>query len=256
MRPPSSAREMPAPRPTSMLEVRNIRHQFGRQEVLHDISFEVGAGEILAIMGASGGGKTTLLKIISALLTPTSGDVILDGVSVVQTPKQAREKLGLVFQSAALFDYLNVRDNIAFGLERKAGVRDIEARVAAVLDEVGLKGSEAKMPSELSGGMRKRVGLARALVMEPSILLYDEPTSGLDPVTAYAIDQLIVETRDRTGCTSVVVSHDVSSVFRVADKIAFLAAGDLTFFGTPGDFRQSRDAIIGELVQKARAEAL
>jgi len=209
-------------------------------------------------MGASGGGKTTLLKIISALLKPTSGDVLIDDVSVVKTPEQARAKLGLVFQSAALFDYMNVEENVSFGLKRMKGIKPkaIPEKVAAVLEDVGLTGSEKKMPSELSGGMRKRVGLARVLVMEPSILLYDEPTSGLDPVTSYSIDQLIVETRDRTGCTSIVVSHDVSSVFRVADKIAFLSAGDLSFFGTPAEFRLSRDEIISDLVSKSRAEAL
>lgn len=241
-----------------MLSVQSLSHRFGAKQVLRDISLDVSEGSILAIMGASGGGKTTLLKCIAGLLRPTEGRVVVDGVDVGKDPEEARKRLGLVFQSAALFDYLNVEDNVAFGLRRKphASRKTIAEAVAQNLERVGLKGSEKLMPSELSGGMRKRVGLARALAMEPKVLLYDEPTSGLDPVTAYSIDQLIVETRDRLGMTSVVVSHDVSSVMRVAETIAFLDAGSLTFLGSPADFGKSRIPAIEELVGKARAETL
>ncbi len=241
-----------------MVKVRDLCHRFGDHEVLHDINLEVGAGEIVAIMGSSGGGKTTLLKCISGLLRPTSGDVLVDGISVQEQPDEARSRLGLVFQNAALFDYLNVSDNVIFGIKRKRRIphRERQALVAEKLAQVGLEGTEALMPSELSGGMRKRVGLARALAMEPKILLYDEPTSGLDPVTAYSIDRLIVDTRDRTGMTSVVVSHDVSSVFRVADRIAFLDDGRLLFVGEPTAFREEQNAAIRELLDKSQTERL
>ncbi|MCU0315830.1 MAG: ATP-binding cassette domain-containing protein [Fimbriimonadaceae bacterium] len=241
-----------------MLCVKDLSHSFEGREVLHSISFEVGTSEILAIMGSSGGGKTTLLKCISGLLKPTKGDVEIEGISVVSDPERARAKLGLVFQYAALFDYLNVSENVLFGIRRKKHLSAKQAKeiVSQRLNEVGLAGKENLMPNELSGGMRKRVGLARALAMEPHVLLYDEPTSGLDPVTAYSIDQLIVETRSRTQATSVVVSHDVSSVFRVADRIAFLHKGQLLFLGTPEEFRDDLSPQIKELVEKAKCEDL
>ena len=241
-----------------MLTVKDLSHSFGDKQVLKDINLHVDKGEILAIMGSSGGGKTTLLKCISGLLKPTVGEIEVDGVDVVKSPEEARRHMGLVFQYAALFDYLDVSENVLFGVRRMRHLKKQEAQqlVADKLEEVGLTGSENLMPSELSGGMRKRVGLARALAMEPTVLLYDEPTSGLDPVTAYSIDQLIVETRDRRRATSVVVSHDVTSVFRVADRIAFLHLGDLLFDGTPEQFREAQEGPIGELVDKARTESL
>lgn len=240
-----------------VLVVDKVSHRFGERWVLEDISLEVHAGEIMAIMGSSGGGKSTLLKIMSGLLVPTEGDVRVAGISSKQNPEEVRQKLGLVFQSAALFDYLNVQDNVRFGLERQAGLArsEVQSRTEETLEEVGLSHALKLLPNELSGGMRKRVGLARALVMEPEVILYDEPTSGLDPVTAYAIDQLIVETRDARRVTSLVVSHDVSSVFRVADRVAFLDAGKLAYVGELAGFRDIRTGSIGDLVQKARAEA-
>ncbi len=239
-----------------MLSVEKLSHWFGPKRVLTNISLQVQEGEILAIMGSSGGGKTTLLRCISGLITATEGSIHVSGIDVRKDPDAARQKLGLVFQSAALFDYLNVRDNIAFGSRRqlRAKSSEIDRMVAAMLELVHLEGSETLMPSELSGGMRKRVGLARALAMNPEVVLYDEPTSGLDPITAYAIDQLIVETRDALGVTSVVVSHDLSSVFRVADRIAFLESGELAFLGTPEEFRVAQTGSIRELVEKARSE--
>jgi len=225
--------------------------------VLRDITFEVNPGEILAIMGSSGGGKTTLLKCIAGLIRPTQGDIFVDGVSMVKEPEKGHGKVGMVFQYAALFDFLNVRDNLLFGVTRhkKLSAPEREHLVSGLLNDLGLPGVEEKMPSELSGGMRKRVGLARALAMEPKVLLYDEPTSGLDPVTAYSIDGLIVETRDRLGTTSVVVSHDVSSVFRVAERIVFLHKGDILFMGAPDEFRAAAEGPIRELVEAAKAES-
>lgn len=241
-----------------MLTIDHLSQSYGRRQVLFDIDIAVGGGEVLVVMGSSGGGKTTLLKCIAGLLPITSGDVVVDGVSVKREPDRARERMGMVFQYAALFDYLDVRDNVLFGVRRQRHIGKQEA--TRIVDEqlaaVGLQGDSGLMPNELSGGMRKRVGLARALAMEPKVLLYDEPTSGLDPVTAYSIDQLIVDTRDRTGATSIVVSHDVTSVLRVADRIAFLDSGQLLFLGPPDEFRKSHQAEIDNLVTKARAENL
>lgn len=240
------------------VRIEHLSQSYGTKQVLHDIDFEVDPGEILVIMGSSGGGKTTLLKCISGLIPITKGDVVVEGISVKSDPERARAQMGMVFQYAALFDYLSVADNIAFGAERKRHLRagDRKKMITERLRDVGLSGTEALLPSELSGGMRKRVGLARALAMEPTVLLYDEPTSGLDPVTAYSIDQLIVETRDRTGATSIVVSHDVTSVLRVADRIAFLDKGEVLFHGSPAEFRKSAEPAIDELVKKGRAESL
>ena len=239
-----------------MIQVENLSLDFGKRRVLNNISLSVAKSEILVVMGTSGGGKTTLLRCISGLLKPTEGVVTVNGIDVTQDPDAAREQIGLVFQYAALFDFLNVSDNILFGLRRRKRLSQKEGEEIVVqqLEEVGLADVQALMPSELSGGMRKRVGLARALVLEPSVILYDEPTSGLDPVTAYSIDQLIVETRDRTGVTSVVVSHDVSSVMRVADRIAFLHQGELAFLGTTEEFLGSGNLAIREIVEKGRAE--
>ncbi|MEX2244437.1 MAG: ATP-binding cassette domain-containing protein [Fimbriimonadaceae bacterium] len=241
-----------------MLSVRGLGHKFGGRPVLEDINLEVAAKEILAVMGSSGGGKTTLLKCVSGLIKPTTGEITVDGVDVVKHPEEARTRMGLVFQYAALFDYLDVADNVLFGVKRRQKIKKGEEAefVKQRLAEVGLADCETLMPSQLSGGMRKRVGLARALAIEPKVILYDEPTSGLDPVTAYSIDQLIVSTRDRLGMTCVVVSHDVTSVFRVADRIAFLEKGRLVFVGTPEEFRKEQGGAIGELVEKARAEKL
>jgi phospholipid/cholesterol/gamma-HCH transport system ATP-binding protein len=240
------------------VDVRGLTVKFGDKVVLRDVSFEVRPGEIMAIMGSSGGGKTTLLRCIAGLLTPTEGSITVEGIDVAADPEAVRRQLGLVFQKAALFDYLDVRDNILFGVrrQRRLSRKEADDLVERKLDLVSLKGSGDLMPDELSGGMAKRVALARALAMEPKVLLYDEPTSGLDPVTAYSIDQLIVQTRERLGMTSIVVSHDVNSVFRTAEKIAFLSQGQLLFFGTPEEFRKARQEPIVELVRKAQAETL
>lgn len=241
-----------------MLEVKGLTHRFGDKTVLRNVDFSIETGVILGVMGASGGGKTTLLKCISGLLKPSEGDVMVNGISVIQEPEKAREDTGLVFQYAALFDFLNVKDNILFGLRRRPShSRRSEADIAkTLLAEVGLEGTEHLLPSELSGGMRKRVGLARALALTPKTLLYDEPTSGLDPITAYHIDLLIKKTGKEHNATSVVVSHDVNSVLRTADIIAFLEKGELVFFGAPHEFRTAEVPAIRELVSKATAQSL
>lgn len=239
-----------------MVEVRDVCHAFDGRPVLRNVSTRFEEGKITVVMGSSGGGKTTLLKCISGLLIPDSGDVIIDEVDVRKEPDRVHGLVGLVFQYAALFDSLTVHDNILFGVrrQRRLSAKEGSELVGKMLAGVGLGDVAHMLPNELSGGMRKRVGLARALVMQPRILLYDEPTSGLDPVTAYSIDRLIVDTRDQFGVTSVVVSHDVSSILRVADRIVFLHQGRVLFDGTNAEFRALPADEIRDLVEKARSE--
>lgn len=241
-----------------MVEIRGLTHRFGDRTVLSGIDLEIKAGEIVAIMGSSGGGKTTLLRCISGLLVPTDGVIRIDGVDVREEPDEARRRMGMVFQSAALFDYMDVGSNVLFGIRRRLNLprREQTSRAGDALQRVGLAGSEELMPAELSGGMRKRVGIARAIALNPTLMLYDEPTTGLDPITTYTIDSLIVSLRDSLGVTSLVVSHDVSSVFRVADRIAFLHGGQLIFQGSPEEFSVAEDRNIAELVQKAQTREL
>lgn len=238
-----------------MVSVKGLTMRFGDKEVLRNIDLEVAPGELVAIMGSSGGGKTTLLRCISGLLKATKGSVCVDGVDVEKEPEEARRRMGMVFQSAALFDYMDVESNVLFGIQRQLKLaKDKQNELAhQALERVGLQGNEKKMPSELSGGMRKRVGMARALALSPKVMLYDEPTTGLDPITTYTIDHLMVELRDSLKMTSLIVSHDVSSVFRTADRIAFLHKGELIFTGNPEEFAAATDPNIRELVEKAQA---
>lgn len=240
-----------------MIRVQGLTHKFGDRVVLTDISFDVAKGEILTIMGSSGGGKTTLLRCISGLLRPTQGEITIAGVDAIAEPEKARRTMGLVFQSSALFDYMTVEENILFGLKRRTTMNRTQQRerLAELLAMVGLEGNERLLPSELSGGMRKRVGLARAIALEPEVILYDEPTTGLDPITTYTIDQLMVRVADQLKVTSLIVSHDVTSVFRTADRIAFLDGGELTFLGTVDEFQKVSDYSIADLVQKSQARS-
>ncbi|MEZ0327165.1 MAG: ABC transporter ATP-binding protein [Fimbriimonas sp.] len=238
-----------------MVSVRGVTKSFDGRVVLDDISLEVPKGQILAIMGSSGGGKTTLLRCISGLIVPDSGEVVVDEVDVIKEPEEARHHMGMVFQSAALFDFMNVEDNILFGVRRQRKVARSEeaATVKSSLERVGLVGNEKLMPAELSGGMRKRVGIARAIALKPQVMLYDEPTTGLDPITTYTIDALMVNLSKELSMTSLVVSHDVTSVFRTAHQVAFLHGGKLIFHGSPEAFRESREEAIREILQKSEA---
>ena len=198
-----------------MIEVRQLKKHFGTQLILDGVNLQIDSGQSAVIIGRSGGGKSVLLKHLIGLLQPDAGDVLVDGESITHMNERqllrVREKFGMVFQGAALFDSMTVAENVAFPLERKrkytAG--EIERRVAAALEVVDLPGTQKKKPAELSGGMRKRVGLARAIVYEPQILLYDEPTTGLDPIVSDSIDKLIIRVRDHLKVTSVVVTHDM-----------------------------------------------
>ena len=242
-----------------MIRVEGLRQAFGEHEVLKGIDLVVEDREILAVMGSSGGGKTTLLRCVSGLARFKSGKVTVDGVDVRDDPERARRKMGFVFQGAALFDSMTVIENVMFGVERNERMRPRERRVRSeeALDAVGLLPEDLKkFPSELSGGMRKRVGLARALALDPKIVLYDEPTTGLDPITTYSIDKLVAGLRDGRGVTSLFVSHDLASVVRVADRVAFLHAGELAFLGTTEAFVNDPHPAIAELVKASRTTSL
>ncbi len=238
-----------------MVSIQQLSHAFDGRPVLQDIDLEVADQEILAVMGSSGGGKTTLLRCIAGLINPTKGKIEVDGIDVHLETEKARHRMGMVFQSAALFDFMNVEQNVMFGVQRWSEEPKSEHKnvVRDALATVGLEGSETLMPSELSGGMKKRVGIARALALKPKLVLFDEPTTGLDPVTTYTIDRLIVDVRDKYGISAILVSHDVSSVFRVANRIAFLEDGRLSFTGNSDQFMDARVDAIRELVHKSQA---
>ena len=241
-----------------MIEIKDLSHSFGPNQVLKNVSLFVGEGEILAVMGSSGGGKTTLLRCISGLIKPTSGNVVVDGIDVQAEPEEARKKMGMVFQSAALFDYLTVEQNVLFGVRRhlKLSTKDEQHLLADTLSRVSLTGNEHLLPAELSGGMKKRVGMARAIALNPKVLLYDEPTTGLDPITTYQIDELVASLRKSLGATSMLVSHDLISVQRTADRVAFLDKGEIAFVGTPSEFLKSDHPAIKEVVEKSQARTL
>jgi phospholipid/cholesterol/gamma-HCH transport system ATP-binding protein len=237
-----------------MIEVRNLQKSFGAQKVLEDVSFRIEHGESVVIIGRSGGGKSVLLKHIIGLLQPDSGDVLVDGENIVAMNERqllrVRRKFGMVFQGAALFDSMTVAENVAFGLRRHEHLTEgeIAKRVAKALEVVDLPGTENKNPAELSGGMRKRVGLARAIVYEPQIVLYDEPTTGLDPIVSDSIDRLIIRVRDHLKVTSIVVTHDMRTARRVGNRVLMLHAKKIYAGGAPQEFFESRDPVVRQFV--------
>jgi phospholipid/cholesterol/gamma-HCH transport system ATP-binding protein len=239
----------------AMIAVRALRKRIDGQEILRGVDLDVAAGETLVIIGRSGGGKSVLLKHLIGLLRPDAGKIWVAGRNIIGMSERAlstiREKVGILFQSGALFDSMTVEDNIAFPLF-EAGLRDLSAirsRVNEVLDVVELEGENAKMPESLSGGMRKRVGLARAIIRQPSCVLYDEPTSGLDPVVSDSIDRLIRRLQERFGMTSIVVTHDMKTAFAVGDHIAYLHDGRIYFYGTPRELEGCPDRLIQDFLQ-------
>jgi len=238
-----------------MIEVCDLEKSFGRNKVLDSVSFSIDKGESVVIMGRSGGGKSVLLKHLIALLKPDAGKVLIDQQNIVPLNERqllaVRHRFGMLFQGAALFDSMTVAENIAFAFRRDRSLpeNEIAERVAHVLELVDLPGIEEKNPSELSGGMRKRVGLARAIVYHPEIVLYDEPTTGLDPIASDSIDKLILRVRDRLHVTTVVVTHDMRSARRVGQRILMLHERKIYAAGTPEEIFNSTDPIVRQFVE-------
>jgi phospholipid/cholesterol/gamma-HCH transport system ATP-binding protein len=228
------------------LQVRGLRKSFGDQEVLKGIDFDVQPGEIFVIMGPSGSGKSVLLKHLIGLEPPDAGEILINGESIQSPEIAAKYRMALVFQSGALLNSLTVGENVGLYLteHRLKSPEEIAKIVAQKLDDVGLKGTEDKMPSDLSGGMKKRAALARALVIEPQLILYDEPTSELDPLSAVVIGEEILELQKRIHVTSLVVSHDRDLAFGIADRIAVINEGQILKIGTPDEVRRFEDPLV------------
>jgi phospholipid/cholesterol/gamma-HCH transport system ATP-binding protein len=237
-----------------MIEVRDLVKSFGSHRVLDGVSLQIDSGESVVIIGRSGGGKSILLKLIIGLITADSGQVLIDGQNIIGLNERnllkVRRKFGMLFQSAALFDSMTVAENVSFLLQREGKLTAMETskRVDEALEMVELPGTQGKKPSELSGGMRKRVGLARAIVYRPEIVLYDEPTTGLDPIVSDSIDQLILRVCERLKVTSVVVTHDMRSTRRVGQRIFMLHEGRIYTTGTPEEIFSSSDPIVHRFV--------
>jgi len=238
-----------------MIRVVDLHKSFGGQQVLKGVNLEFAKGKITTIVGPSGCGKTVLLKHLNALLLPDQGSVFVDGVDITKLSQrqlnEIRNRFGVLFQGAALLDSMTVSDNVAFPLREKTRMSETEIRkkVEDRLEQVGLEGMGYKYPAELSGGMRKRAGLARALVMDPEIVLFDEPTTGLDPVLATGIHQLIARTHETFGFTGVVVSHTIPQVFEISDYVAILANGVIEEFKPTGEFKASSNPIVLQFIK-------
>ena len=240
-----------------MIRIDNVSKSFGQRHVLRDCTIEVNEGETLVVIGSSGTGKSTLLRIIIGLLEPDKGTVFVDGKNVhalrTKELRALRVRMGYLFQSGALINWLTVGENVALPL--RENFRWTKAKIAEkvdhVLELVGLTGSRDLLPDQISGGMRKRAGLARSLVTDPEIILYDEPTTGLDPVTAHIIDRVILDLKEKLQVTSVVVSHDMAGTFRVADKVAMLYDGRIIAQGLPEEFQNSADPLVKQFVTGA-----
>lgn len=239
----------------SVIELVDVCKSFKGQKVLDGVNLSVDSGRITVIIGRSGGGKSVLLKHIIGLLKPDKGQILIDGTDIAKLNDRqlndVRKVFGMLFQNAALFDSMSVGENVAFPLKEHTSIKPnlIFEIVEQKLRQVGLTNVSHKMPSELSGGMRKRVGLARAIVLDPKIILFDEPTTGLDPIMADAIDALISETQGQTGATYVIISHDIKATFKVAHKIAMLYNGKIIETGTPDQLRSSDNSVVQQFIK-------
>jgi phospholipid/cholesterol/gamma-HCH transport system ATP-binding protein len=242
-----------------MISLRNVYKAFGSKHVLSGFSLDVEEGETVAIIGFSGAGKSVAIKHIVGLLMPDKGDVIVDGLNVPTLSRQElyqlRARIGYVFQFAALFDSLTIGDNVAMGLRKQEGLSEaeIDERVHEALELVDLPDVAERSPAELSGGMRKRVGIARAIALRPKYILYDEPTTGLDPVTSAVIDDLMVRMERQLGVTGVVITHDMRSAYTVANRIAMLYEGTVRQFGTVDEIKNTTDPVVRQFIE-GRAE--
>ncbi|MFN8571798.1 MAG: ABC transporter ATP-binding protein [Gemmatimonadaceae bacterium] len=238
-----------------MIRLVNVHKAFGPKKVLQGFSLDVNEGETMVVIGYSGTGKSVAIKHIVGLLEPDQGTVIVDDQEVPKLDRRSlyelRSHIGYVFQFAALFDSLSIGENVAMGLRKQGQLTaaEIEARVSEVLDLVDLPNVQERFPAELSGGMRKRVGLARAIALRPKYILYDEPTTGLDPVTSAVIDELMIRMRDKLGVTSVMITHDMRSAYRVGTRIAMLYEGRVRQVGTVDEIRNSSDPIVRQFVE-------
>ena len=237
-----------------MIRFENLHKAFGDKQVLAGLTLEVRDGETMVVIGYSGTGKSVALKHIVGLLDPDAGDVVVDGRAVSTLDRDAlnalRREIGYVFQFAALFDSMTVAENVALGLRRRGLAGDeIAERVAEALALVDLTGAGERYPAELSGGMRKRVGIARAIALRPRYILYDEPTTGLDPVTSAVIDRLMLRTREHLGVTGVVVTHDMRSAYTVGDRIAMLYEGRIRQVGTVAEVQETADPVVRQFIE-------
>jgi phospholipid/cholesterol/gamma-HCH transport system ATP-binding protein len=237
-----------------VIKIRGLKKRLGGKQVLDGVDLDVENGETIVIMGRSGTGKSVLLKHVIGLMSPDAGSIEVDGVDIVglseRGQNEIRKRFGLLFQGAALFDSMTVGENVGLALveHHRLPKPEVRRRVAERLEWVGLKGVEAMKPASLSGGMRKRVGLARAIAMDPQYILYDEPTTGLDPILADAISELIRSLQRRLGVTSIVVTHDMASAFKVADRMAMLDGGRIVFSGTPDETRRTDDPLVHQFI--------
>jgi len=238
-----------------MIEIIDLHKSFDSQQVLKGVNLKIADKEIIIIMGTSGCGKSVLIKHIIGLLMPDKGSILIGGVDVTRLDTKGldriRERLGVLFQGGALFDSLTVYGNIAFPLREKTKLskNEIRERVMRALEDVGLKGMEKKYPAELSGGMKKRVAFARALISEPAIVLFDEPTTGLDPVITSSIHELIKATHAKYGYTGIIISHEVPRIFEITDKVAMLYNGAIVESGTPQEIQHSANPIISQFIR-------
>lgn len=237
------------------IELRDVYKAFGSKEVLRGFSLEIEEGATTVVIGASGSGKSVMLKHIVGLLSPDRGEVWVDGLRVADLERdelyELRRKAGYVFQFAALFDSMTVAENVGLGLRRIEGMTDeqIRQRVDECLALVELEGYQERYPAQLSGGQKKRAGLARAIATKPTYVLYDEPTTGLDPLTKTVIDRLILRTRDELGVTGVVITHDMESAYRIGDRVAMLHEGRVRFEGTPQEIQAAADPVIQAFIR-------
>jgi phospholipid/cholesterol/gamma-HCH transport system ATP-binding protein len=237
------------------IRLENVNKAFGTQQVLNALNLEIEPKKITFIIGQSGGGKSVLLKHIIGLIKPDSGRIFIGDTDISTLKEKAlndvRKNFGMLFQEAALFDSMTVGENVAFPLKEHTRLpkRDMEKIVQEKLLQVGLKDVTHKMPSQLSGGMRKRVGLARAIALDPKIILFDEPTTGLDPIMCDAIDNLIVQTQQHTGATCVVISHDIESTFKIAHRVAMLYNGKIIEYGRPEEIKSSSNTIVSRFIK-------
>ncbi|UCC41870.1 MAG: ABC transporter ATP-binding protein [Candidatus Aminicenantes bacterium] len=242
-----------------MIKIINLHKSFGQNKVLQGVNLEIEKGETLVIIGQSGSGKSVLIKHMIGIVKPDEGEIFVDGIEVTSLKEEqlheVSRKFGMLFQAAALFDSLTVAQNVSFGLERYTDFSKerIQGLVEESLDKVGLRGVEDLMPYELSGGMKKRVGLARAIAYQPEIILYDEPSTGIDPIRADAINDLINMMKKELKVTSVVITHDVVSAYKVADRIAMLYGGKIIELGSPEDIRNSKNPVVQQFIH-GRAE--